>query len=466
MVDDNTKNDDDALVDEVLDGQTESSTNDNSVSDSSASDNDSGKEPLTDTGSDSKSSENASLENTPSKETTSFVARRKFIRQKEQKTIQSYDSKNDKDEDSDDTSRKNMKSQKNHAVKKNVASEHSTHNKKNFFTSTYEKHYKLLLIFSVMLLVFSIGVISYKVITTGDFVSKGITLKGGLTITINNAGLVDTDKLEANLRSEFPKSDISVRSFAESGASYGLVAEASDVGEKELLSAINKYAPEVDTTAYSSEITGPSLGVAFFNQTLKAIFVAFVFMSLVIYLYFGHSLMLKWVITFLSILAGFIMFYANSFILYIIPLLILASLIVIYFRDNIPSFAIILCAASDVIFSLAIFDIMGLKLNTAGVAAFLMLVGYSIDTDILLSVRVLKRKEGDVFHRVMGALKTGMMMSISALIAVLTAYFLTSSAVIKEIMFILAIGLFGDIIFTWIQNAGILRWHLEKKGWK
>jgi preprotein translocase subunit SecF len=109
---------------------------------------------------------------------------------------------------------------------------------------------------------------------------------------------------------------------------------------------------------------------------------------------------------------------------------------------------------------------MGLKLNTAGVAAFLMLVGYSIDTDILLSVRVLKRKEGDVFHRVMGALKTGMMMSISALIAVLTAYFLTSSAVIKEIMFILAIGLFGDIIFTWIQNAGILRWHLEKKGWK
>ena len=109
---------------------------------------------------------------------------------------------------------------------------------------------------------------------------------------------------------------------------------------------------------------------------------------------------------------------------------------------------------------------MGLKLNTGGVAAFLMLVGYSIDTDILMSVRVLKRKEGTVFERTIGALKTGMMMSISALIAVLTAYFLTHSAVIKEIMFILAVGLFADIIFTWIQNAGILRWHLEKKGWK
>jgi preprotein translocase subunit SecF len=125
-----------------------------------------------------------------------------------------------------------------------------------------------------------------------------------------------------------------------------------------------------------------------------------------------------------------------------------------------------LCAFSDVFFSLAVFNLMNLKLNTAGVAAFLMLVGYSIDTDILLAVRVLKRKEGTIFERTIGAMKTGMMMSAAALIAVFTAYFLTHSTIIKEIMFILAVGLIGDIIFTWIQNAGILRWHLERKGWK
>jgi preprotein translocase subunit SecF len=95
-----------------------------------------------------------------------------------------------------------------------------------------------------------------------------------------------------------------------------------------------------------------------------------------------------------------------------------------------------------------------------------MLIGYSIDTDILLSVRVLKRREGSVFDRVMGALKTGITMSVCALAAVLAAYFFTHSIVIKEIMFVLIAGLIGDIIFTWIQNAGILRWHLEKKGWK
>jgi preprotein translocase subunit SecF len=95
-----------------------------------------------------------------------------------------------------------------------------------------------------------------------------------------------------------------------------------------------------------------------------------------------------------------------------------------------------------------------------------MLVGYSIDTDILLSVRVLKRKEGTILDRTIGAMKTGITMSVAALLAVLSAYFLSNSSVIREIMFILIIGLIGDIIFTWVQNAGILRWHLEKKGWK
>jgi preprotein translocase subunit SecF len=160
------------------------------------------------------------------------------------------------------------------------------------------------------------------------------------------------------------------------------------------------------------------------------------------------------------------MFYAASAVMYILALLIFAVLIAIYIRDSIPAFGIVLCAFSDIFFSLAVFNLFGYNLSVAGVAAFLMLVGYSIDTDILLSVRVLKRREGNVFDRVVGALKTGMTMSICALIAVIIAYFFIHSIVIKEIMFILLVGLIGDIIFTWIQNAGILRWHLEKKGWK
>ncbi len=337
--------------------------------------------------------------------------------------------------------------------------------KRNFLLRIYENKYKPLMIISILMLLFSFGVVIYQVATTGDFVSKGITLKGGLTLTVDTDGPVNPDELQALLIEKYSHADVNVRSFGELG-SYGFVVEASDLSEEEIVSVLRTKFPGLTESQYSSEITGPSLGSAFFVQTLKALFVAFVFMSLVIYLYFGHSLKLKWLTSILSIIAGIMMFYADSVVLYIIPLLILGGLIVIYFKDNIPSFAIMLCAISNIFFSLAIFNLMGLKLNTGGVAAFLMLVGYSIDTDILLSVRVLKRKEGTVFDRTVDAMKTGMMMTGSALIAVLTAYFFTSSAVIKEIMFILAIGLLSDIVFTWIQNAGILRWHLEKKGWK
>jgi len=113
--------------------------------------------------------------------------------------------------------------------------------------------------------------------------------------------------------------------------------------------------------------------------------------------------------------------------------------------------------------TLAIFNITGQKLSTAGVAAFLMLIGYSVDTDILLSARVLKRAEGTVKERTMGAMKTGMIMMASAIAVALTAFILSQSAVIRQIMLIILIGLCVDIINTWIQNAGILRWYMEKK---
>jgi len=54
-----------------------------------------------------------------------------------------------------------------------------------------------------------------------------------------------------------------------------------------------------------------------------------------------------------------------------------------------------------------------MKLSTAGIAAFLMLIGYSVDTDILLSSHLLKRKEGGMWVRLHSAFKTGIMMSVT-----------------------------------------------------
>jgi len=358
-----------------------------------------------------------------------------------------------------------------HQEHEHTESEHSDgHNhKRNFLSDVYDKHYKVLMIFSVLLVVFSFIVIGHHYITTGDFVDRGVSLTGGISMTLPTpkGNTMTPESLESYLSKKFPNADMTVRTFgAASSLKYSI--EISGVNETDFVDALKPQFPDLTDADFANnkQTVGPTFGASFFTQTLKAIFMAFLFMSIVVFLYFGESMRDKWIAGVITIVASYVMFHANSIITYIIPIILFVILAVIYIRDSIPAFGIMLCAFSDIFFSLAIFDLFGHKLSIAGVAAFLMLVGYSIDTDILLSVRVLKRREGSVYDRIVGALKTGLTMSICALMAVLAAYFFTNSIVIKEIMFILIAGLIGDIIFTWIQNAGILRWHLEKKGWK
>ncbi len=336
----------------------------------------------------------------------------------------------------------------------------------NFIRNVYDKHYKPLLIISVLLVVLSIGTIGYKYYTTGDFVSRGVSLTGGLTMQIPEPASTSPDDLSSYLSQKFPKADISVMSFGQA-ENKNFDIEASGVNESDFVAALQEKFPSLtlDVINKNKGTVGPEFGAEFFVQTLKAVFIAFLFMSIVIFLYFGESAKWKWIAGAATAVAALMIFYSSSLIMYILPIIIFCGLVYLYIRQSIISFGIVLCAISDVLFSLAIFNLFGMKLSIAGVAAFLMLVGYSIDTDILLSVRVQKRREGSVFDRVVGALKTGVTMSSCAFIAVLIAYLFTHSVVIKEIMFILMAGLIGDVIFTWIQNAGILRWYLEGKGW-
>jgi len=143
----------------------------------------------------------------------------------------------------------------------------------------------------------------------------------------------------------------------------------------------------------------------------------------------------------------------------------MAIVVFLTFRSIVPSLFIILTAASDIVSTLAVVGIIGMKMSTAGIAALLMLIGYSVDTDILLTTKVLKRKAegGTVFERTVGALRTGLTMTATALVAGCIGMYFTQSETIRDIMFITVIGLCFDLVYTWFQNAGILRWYLERK---
>ena len=287
----------------------------------------------------------------------------------------------------------------------------------NFFARIYNTQYRKLIFIPIVLLVLAFLVIGLNVVKTGDFLNKGVSLKGGITLTVPVEQEVDIFSLQSFLRSKFPLADIGVREVSEFGLQTAIIVEASEVTENELLLSSEEFLGDFGDS-YSIESIGPSLGESFFKQTIIAVLLALVFMGVVVF----------W-----------------------------------YFRMLVPSLAVVLAAFSDIIIALAVVNLIGMKISSAGIAAFLMLIGYSVDTNILLSTRVLKRKEGTVTKRIYSALSTGLTMNATTIVAVVVALFVSQSEVIRQIMTIILIGLIADMINTWIQNVSILRMYLDRK---
>lgn len=329
----------------------------------------------------------------------------------------------------------------------------------------YDVHYKKLLIIPFLLLIASLIVIGLQYAQTGDFINKGVSLKGGVSITIPSEN-IDAEALAISLSSLYPTNDIESRNLEEAGKQIAVTINADiDTGDQTVVDAfIASIEKETSTQQkdFSIETIGASIGDAFFRQTLKALFMAFIFMGMVVFLYFGEGRDIKIMSSIATVLAGLFMFYGGM-VLNIIAALMGLGLLVVYAKHSVPSIAVILAAFSDIVITLAVTNLLGIKLSTAGIAAFLMLIGYSVDTDILLSTRVLKRTGGSVYDRIINAVSTGLTMNFTTLAAVIIALIFAESAVITQIMTILLIGLFADMINTWFQNTGILRWHLELK---
>jgi len=140
----------------------------------------------------------------------------------------------------------------------------------------------------------------------------------------------------------------------------------------------------------------------------------------------------------------------------------------IIFRNFVPSLAVIFAALSDIIIALGGMALFGIPLSVASVGAILMLIGYSVDTDILLTTRILKRKEGTVTQRAVEAIKTGLTMAAAAIGSMVALYLVVvfmipAAQTLADIAAVLIIGLTADILATWLMNLGILRWYVEAR---
>jgi preprotein translocase subunit SecF len=224
---------------------------------------------------------------------------------------------------------------------------------------------KQLVIIPLVLLAISVVLLALTTASTGMPVTPGIDFSGGTAVTI-----VTTDTKE-QLQSTFagyPLVDIS------EGVNNGYFLKfgaMDDTDFRSLSAVIYQKFPDAKV-----DQIGETFGKTLQSQAVLALVFSFIGMAIVIFL---------------------------------------------AFRTFVPAVAVVLSAFADMVMTAAAMNIVGIPLSLGTLAALLMLIGYSVDSDILLTNRVLKR-QGKLNKKLTGAFRTGIIMTSTTLAAALAMF--------------------------------------------
>lgn len=139
----------------------------------------------------------------------------------------------------------------------------------------------------------------------------------------------------------------------------------------------------------------------------------------------------------------------------------MSILIFVLFRSFVPSIAIVISAFSDIVIPLALMNVLGINLSLGTIAALLMLIGYSVDSDVLLNNHILRRR-GEFYESAYRAMRTGVTMtltSIAAMTVMSATAFLLAIPLLPQIGLVLVLGLSADLMNTYLLNLSLLRWY-------
>jgi len=298
--------------------------------------------------------------------------------------------------------------------------EHSEQNTEHHHAKNwYDKSYKFLLILPVILIVFSLFYLYNFNNANGDIIYKDVSLTGGTTVSVFDKN-IDINKLGQDLKVDFPDLLIRGMSNIRTGGQEGFIFETKAEANV-TQTALEKYLGYSLTKDNSSiEFSGSNISQGFYQQLKFALMVSFILMAIVVF---------------------------------------------IIFRTPIRSLSVIIAGLADIIMTVVVVDMLHIQLSTGGVVALLMLIGYSVDVDILLTARVVKDHDGTLNQRMFGAFKTGITMTLTAIAAAAVALAFTHSfsPVLSQMFTIILIGLGFDIFNCWITNASMLKWYMEAK---
>lgn len=246
-------------------------------------------------------------------------------------------------------------------------------------------------------------------IITGMPVTPGIDFAGGTAVTLH------TDDTKEEIEAYFAGYDLK---SIEEGISGGYYLKFGPMTNEEMME-FNEYIIAGYPDAGIDQI-GANFGATLQSQAMLALLFAFLGMAVVVFIAFGKIL---------------------------------------------PAVTVVFAGIADITITAAAMNIFGIELSLATTAALLMLIGYSVDSNILLTTKVLKR-QGKLEEKMEGAFHTGFIMTSTTFCAILAMFIVSLIAnvpTLYSIAAVLLIGLVCDLIFTWGFNAGMLRIYCARR---
>ncbi len=253
----------------------------------------------------------------------------------------------------------------------------------------------------------ALAIILGAFLLTGSPVSLGLDFTGGTELR-----MTADDASQSDIEAAFADAGIGVESVRSVGTANSYIVTTQETDTQ----AIEDVAQEVGTEVESIDSRSASFGSDTQREALLGVVIAFAGMS---------------------VLVGLI------------------------FRTFVPSIAVVISAFSDIVIPVALMNVLNIELSLGAVAALLMIIGYSVDSDILLNNHVLRR-HGGFYESAYRAMRTGVSMTLTS-IAAMTTMFLVSwylaIPLLDDIALILVFGLTADLMNTYMMNMSLLRWY-------
>jgi preprotein translocase subunit SecF len=330
--------------------------------------------------------------------------------------------------------------------------------------------WKLAFGFSAFLFILTIALLFWR-----GGPNLGVDFTGGVVVQVKMDKKADIGQMRSALKAVQLEESI-IQEFVESGQFEYLIRvtnmdiQLAGLGEKVRQALADVFGQGVELR--QAEMVGPQVGEDLRQKALLAIFFSILFMAV----YISGRFELKWTMSLVMALSlAFVVYLASSFgvtITWLIVIALVVTLCLCWVLNLKYALGAIVALIHDVAITVGAFALTDREVSLPIIAAFLTIVGYSVNDTIVIFDRIREnlrksRKQplAEVMNISINETLSRTILTSSTVMFVVVALFVLGGSVIHDFAFAMIVGLISGTYSTvYIASPVILLWEGKHPG--